>query len=185
MMLITQPNLFSLYEVVTDNDKDNDENYTPLYVVKPFRDLVGGFHLDAFSCAKANQIIQAKTFWTKADDAFSMDLTEFFNKWFNPPYSKGNIERAVELVLSYAHIGNSFLLTNSNTSSNWFLDAQNYSVCYLTFNHRIPFTNPNNDRQNKDSGNMKSQTLFYFGVDYTPKQIKACCKHLGNVSVTI
>ena len=75
MMLITQPNLFSLYEVVTQEDKDNDENYTPEKYVKPFRDLVGGFHLDAFSCARANAIIQAKTYWTKADDAFSKDLT--------------------------------------------------------------------------------------------------------------
>jgi len=185
VQLITQPNLFSMHLVVTEEDKDNDENYTPEKYVKPFRDLVGGFDLDAFSCARANAIIQAKTYWTKADDAFSKDLTEFYNKWFNPPYSKGNIERAVELVLSYAHIGNSFLLTNSNTSSNWFIDAQNYSVCQLTFNHRIEFTNPKNDGLKKKSGNDTSQTLFYFGVDYTPKQIKACCKHLGNVSVTI
>ncbi len=183
-MIAIQENLFTLDCFLTNEDEKNDENYTPHYIVEPFRDLVKGFHLDPFSNFRANQIIQAETYWTKADDAFSKDWSQYQNKWINPPYSKGNIERAVELVLSYAHIGNSFLLTNSNTSSNWFLDAQNYSVCYLTFNHRIPFMNPKNDRQNKDSGNMKSQTLFYFGK-LTPKRFKACCKHLGNVSVTI
>lgn len=183
-MIATQPNLFDISLVLTDEDKNNDNNYTPLYIVEPFRNLVGGFHLDAFSCLQANQIIQAETYWTKSDDAFSKDLTPYQNKWFNPPYSKGNIARAVEMVLTYAHIGNSFLLTNSNTSSNWFLDAQKYCVCYLTFDHRIPFINPNNDRQNIDSGNMKSQTLFYFG-NLTAKRFKACCKHLGNVSVVI
>jgi phage N-6-adenine-methyltransferase len=184
-VIALQPNLFSMSLVVTEEDKDNDENYTPDRIVKPFRDLIGGFHLDAFSCARANEIIQAKRYFTKADDAFSQDLTEFYNKWFNPPYSKGNIDRAVEMVLSYAHIGNSFLLVNSNTSSNWFIDAQRYCVCQLTFDQRIEFTNPKNDGTKKDSGNTKGQTLFYFGVDYTPKQIKACCGHLGNVSVTI
>ncbi len=183
-MYAVQPNLFPLELVLTGEDKDNDENYTPLEIVKPFRTLANGFDLDPFSCLRANHIIQAKTYWTKADDAFSKDWTPYQNKWVNPPYSKGNIERAVELVLTYAHIGNSFLLTNSNTSSNWYLDAQNYCVCYLTFNHRILFTNPKNDRQNKDSGNMKSQTLFYFGK-FTPQQFKASCKHLGNVSVVV
>ena len=50
MMLATQPNLFALSLVLTDEDKANDENYTPTSIVKPFRDLVGGFDLDPFSC---------------------------------------------------------------------------------------------------------------------------------------
>jgi phage N-6-adenine-methyltransferase len=183
-MLATQPNLFDISSVLADDDKDNDENYTPLYAVEPFRNLVKGFHLDPFSCLRANQIIQAETYWTKADDAFSKDWTPYQNKWINPPYSKGNIEKAVESALSYAHIGNSFLLTNSNTSSNWFLDAQKYSVAYLTFDHRLEFTNPKNDGKKKDSGNAKGQTLFYFGK-LTAKRFKTCCKHLGNISITI
>lgn len=183
-MVAIQENLFSLEGILTAEDEKNDENYTPYYVVEPFRELVKGFDLDPFSCIKANQIIQAKQFWTKADDAFSKDWTPHLNKWVNPPYSKGNIERAVEMVLSYAHIGHSFLLTNSNTSSDWYLNAQHYCVAYLTFDHRIPFFNPNKLEQNKSSGNMKSQTLFYFGK-FTAKKFKTCCKHLGNVSVVI
>ena len=183
--MIIQPNLFALDSVLIDEDAENDENYTPLAIVAPFRDLVGGvFDLDPFSCLRANQNIQASTYWIKADDAFARDWTPYQRKWVNPPYSKGNIERAVENVLSYAHIGHSFLLVNSNTSSNWFLDAQNYSTAYLTFNHRIPFLNPNKPNQNKGSGNAKSQTLFYFGK-FTANQFKACCNHLGNVSVVI
>lgn len=183
-MIAIQNNLFSLEHILTSEDKKNDENYSPLYAVEPFRDLVNGFDLDPFSCLRANQVIQAKTFWTKFDDAFSKDWTPYQNKWINPPYSKGNIDRAVETVLSYAHIGNSFLLTNSNTSSKWFQDAQSYCVCYLTFNHRLEFTNPKNDAIEKESGNAKGQTLFYFGK-LTPKRFKACCKHLGNVSTVI
>jgi phage N-6-adenine-methyltransferase len=184
IMITLQPNLFSLSLVLNADDKENDENYTPNEIVKPFRDLVNGFDLDPFSCDRANQIIQARNFWTKSDDAFSQDWSNYQNKWVNPPYSKGNIDRAVENVLSYAHIGNTFLLTNSNTSSKWFQDAQNYCVCYLTFNHRIEFTNPKNDGLKKDSGNAKGQTLFCFGK-LTPKAFKACCKHLGNVSIVV
>ena len=50
MMVATQLNLFSLHLVLTEKDKANDENYTPDYVVKPFRDLVGSFDFDPFSC---------------------------------------------------------------------------------------------------------------------------------------
>ena len=182
-MITLQPNLFDISSVLTSEDKENDENYTPWYVVEPFSNLVGGFDLDIFSCARANKIIQAKHYFTKADDALSQDLTNYYNKWGNPPFSE--MDKAVEKILSYAHIGNSFLLCNSNTSSNWFLDAQRYCVCQLTFDHRIEFTNPKNDGLKKQSGNRHSQTLFYFGVDFTPKRIKACCQHLGNVSITI
>ena len=182
--MLIQDNLFPLSPVLISEDKFNDENYTKEYVVKPFRDLVNGFDLDPFSCERANQIIQASTFWTKADDAFSKDWSLYSKKWINPPYSKGLIEKAVAMVLSYSRIGDSFLLTNSNTSSDWYLEAQKCCTCYLTFNHRLEFTNPKNDGKKTNSGNDSSQTLFYFG-DRTPQQIKAVCGHLGNISITI
>ena len=182
--MLIQNNLFPLSSVIIEDDEFNDENYTKEYVVKPFRDLVDGFDLDPFSCDRANQIIQALTFWTKADDAFSKDWSTYRNKWINPPYSKGLIERAVAMTIGYSHIGNSFLLTNSNTSSDWYLEAQKRCTCYLTFNHRLEFTNPKNDGKKKKSGNDASQTLFYFG-DRTPQQIKTSCGHLGNISITI
>jgi hypothetical protein len=184
-MLAIQENLFPLYIVSSnDEDKDNDENYTPEYIVQPFRDLVGGFDLDVFSCARANEVIQAKHYFTKQNNAFIQDLTPYKNKWFQPPYSRGNMAKAVELLLAYAHIGNSFLLSNSNTSSDWFITAQTYCTAMLTINHRIEFTNPKNDGIKKDSGNSKGQSVFYFG-ELSPQQFKACCKHLGNVSVVI
>ena len=184
MIIATQPNLFALSLVLTDEDKANDENYTPTSIVKPFRNLVGGFDLDPFSCDRANQTIQARTFWTKSDDAFSQDWSQYENKWVNPPYSKGNIDKAIAYAIAVADIGNTFILTNSNTSSNWFLAAQRNCVCYLTFKHRIEFTNPKNDGQKKKSGNDTSQTLFYFGK-FTPREFKACCDHLGNVAIVI
>ncbi len=80
-MIAIQENLFTLDCVLTNDDESNDENYTSYYVVEPFRELVKGFHLDPFSCLRANQVIQAQTFWTKADDAFSRDWTPYLNKW--------------------------------------------------------------------------------------------------------
>ena len=179
-----QNNLFPLSLVTVNEDEFNDENYTKEYVVKPFRDLVNGFDLDPFSCDRANQIIQSSTFWTKADDAFSKDWSLYHTKWINPPYSKGLIEKAVAMTISYSHIGHSFLLTNSNTSSDWYLEAQKNSKCYLTFNHRLEFTNPKNDGKKKKSGNDASQTLFYFG-NLIPQEFKKTCQHLGNISVII
>ena len=183
-MIAIQPNLFALKSVLTEEDKLNDDNYTPDYIVKPFRELVGGFDLDPFSCERANQIVKASNFWAKSDDAFSQDWSKYKNKWVNPPYSKGNIDRAVEYVLHYSHIGNTFLLTNSNTSSHWFQIALNSCNAYLLFNHRIEFTNPKNDELKKDSGNAKGQTLFYFGKRNLI-EFKQSCQHLGTISIAI
>jgi phage N-6-adenine-methyltransferase len=156
------------------SDLNNDENYTPENIIKPFREFVGGFDLDPFSNAIANQTVQAKTYWTKEDDAFSKAWSPYLKKWVNPPYSKGNIERAVRLVLAHHGIGSTFLLTNSNTSSSWYQDCLSCCSAFLLFGRRINFYNPSKPDQN---GNAKSQTLFYFG-DETERLISEC-SYLG------
>ena len=168
-----------------DEDKANDENYTPTHIVEPLITLIGQpFDLDVFSCERANQVIKAKHYFTKRDDAFSQDLTSYQNKFFQPPFSM--MDRATELLLEYAHIGNSFMLCNSNTSSDWFLDCQNYSQCYLTYKKRIDFTNPKLDGTGKKQDNNRaSQTLFLFSETIAPHQFKKALNHLGNVGKTI
>ena len=64
------------------------------------------------------------------------------------------------------------------------MDSETWLDIRELFKCRLEFTNPKNDGKKKKSGNDTSQTLFYFGK-LTAKRFKACCKHLGNVSVVI
>ena len=149
-------------------DPHNDDNYTPSDYVSYFRDLFGYFDLDPFSCAAANQTVEASTYWTKDDDALTKDWSKYKLKWCNPPYS--NMDRCIAKILEYKHIGNTFVLTNSNTDSDWYQNAARATKdngAYLLFNKRIEFVNSKRilrkQLTGKGSGNNKGQTLFYYG----------------------
>ena len=150
------------------SDPHNDDNFTPSDYVNYFRKFVGYFDLDPFSCAAANQTVEASTYWTKDDDALTKDWSKYQFKWCNPPYS--NMERCIAKILEYKHIGHTFVLTNSNTDSDWYqnaVQATKQGGAYLLFNKRIEFINSKRilrkQQTGKGSGNNKGQTLFYYG----------------------
>lgn len=153
---------------VDGSDPSNDENYTPEDYVNYFRDFVGYFDLDPFSCAAANETVQASTYWTKEDDALTKDWSKFDHKWCNPPYS--DMDRCIAKILTYKHRGHTFVLTNSNTDSDWYqqaVRATKHNGAYMLFNKRIEFINSKRilrkQQTGKGSGNSKGQTLFYYG----------------------
>ena len=150
------------------SDPSNDENYTPEYYIKFFRDLFGQFDLDGFSCAAANQTVQALKYFTKEDDALSQDFSIYTNKFFNPPYS--DMDRCIAKILAYKHIGSTLILVNSNTDSNWYqksVKETRNNGAYLLFKKRIEFVNTKRilrkQLTGKGSGNNKGQTMFCYG----------------------
>lgn len=165
--MITQ--LALLPNIYNDNsDPHNDDNFTPSDYVDYFREFVGYFDLDPFSCAAANETVQASTYWTKEDDALSKIWSKYQHKWCNPPYS--DMDRCIAKILTYKHIGHTFVLTNSNTDSDWYqsaVKATKENGAYLLFNKRIEFINSKRilrkQQTGKGSGNNKGQTLFYYG----------------------
>lgn len=150
------------------SDPHNDDNFTPEDYVKPFRIFLGHFDLDPFSCAAANETVQASTYWTKEDDALSKIWSMYQHKWCNPPYS--DMDRCIAKILAYKHIGHTFILVNSNTDSDWYqsaIQATKENGAYLLFKRRIEFINSKRilrkQQTGKGSGNNKGQTLFYYG----------------------
>jgi phage N-6-adenine-methyltransferase len=165
--MITQLALLPNIEI-DGSDPHNDDNFTPSDYVDYFRDFVGCFDLDPFSCAAANQTVGASTYWTKEDDALTKDWSKYQLKWCNPPYS--DMDRCIAKILSYKHIGSTLILANSNTDSDWYQDAVQATKengAYLLFNKRIEFLNSKRilrkQMTGKGSGNNKGQTLFYYG----------------------
>ncbi len=155
-----------------------DENYTPSDFVGIWRDFMGGFDLDPFSCEQANQAIQASTYWTVGDDALSKDWSGYTRKWVNPPYSRGMIAPCVAKAIEYVDEGTTLILVNSSTSAKWYQRLLNEcsAVCFLS--RRLQFTSPSRPYGNS---NRYDQTLFYFG-SFSDDFAKTCSlNYLGRV----
>ena len=167
---------------IPDKEKGN-ENYTPDYVLESCRKFLGNFDLDPFSNAIANKSVQAKTFWTKDDNALTQDWTAYKKKWVNPPYWKLSKDGCIDKILFYRAIGETLLLVNSSTSAKWFHKCMNACDAYLHPFKRIPFYNPYRELEEaqgkrKKSGNEYDQTLFYFGD--RPLEFAEALSNLGN-----
>ena len=64
-----------------------DERYTPQYLIEAAREILGDILLDPCSCKKAQELIQARTYWTVDDDGLSQEWRGFNKIWINWPYS--------------------------------------------------------------------------------------------------
>ena len=65
-----------------NQDSGDVEWYTPPEILDVARAVLGGFDLDPFSCAVANERVQAARFFTKEDDALKQE-------WFGRVWMKG------------------------------------------------------------------------------------------------
>lgn len=84
------------------HSSETSEHYTPRAIVEAARATLGGvIDLDPFSCAKANEVVQARHFYGEEEDGFAMQYAG--NVFVNPPGGKyaitaaGDVVRAVDL----------------------------------------------------------------------------------------
>lgn len=99
----------------------SDEWYTPSHVIEPARRLMDGIDLDPASCETANRTVQAKRFYTEADDGLSQPWSG--RVWLNPPYSQPLLNRFVAKLLAEhdaGHVAAAVLLVNAATDTVWF-----------------------------------------------------------------
>lgn len=159
----------------------NNECYTPSWFIEPIRNFAGTFHLDPFSCDKANEIVKAENYLWESINGLSYDWLEYSsvdypNFWVNPPYSRDLIAKCVEKTLSYVGKAEIFLLVNSSTSSKWYQKCVAKCNAVLFPSKRIQFHNPYKEMKHR---NEYDQTLFYFGKH--PYRFRSQCQKLGSV----
>ena len=143
------------------NNSGNNEWYTPSNIIESARKVLGSIDTDPASCTKANETVQARTFWTKEDSG--LEKSWFGNVWMNPPYSGSLVKSFSAKFLQEYLNGNTvqgFILVNNATETQWgnsLLSACN-GVCFMK--KRIKFL----DIDNKPSGApLQGQMLLYFG----------------------
>ena len=107
------------------------EWYTPKHIIE-FAEHVFGNHadLDPASCASANNIIQARRYFTEQDDGLrQIWMTDQRNPtvWCNPPYGRGNTVykwwRKMKAEFDAGHFNAGIFLANSKTETRWFQEA--------------------------------------------------------------
>lgn len=136
---------------------DSDERYTPAEWVELAREVMGGIDLDPASCAAANEIVEATTFFDL--EANGLEREWLGRVWNNWPFSAGNMPRfAAKLFeeIDAKRVEQAIVLTNADTGAGWFQDlgGRADSTCFPK--GRINFIDA-------PRGNWLSQAFFYFG----------------------
>lgn len=136
----------------------NIENYTPSWIVKKVKEVMGEIDLDPASCDFAQKKVKAKRYLTERDDALREDVDWNGRIFLNPPYAAGVIDRFVEKLVS-SSFDEAILLTNNNTDTKWFYAAAISAQVVCFTSGRINFYTEEIEKTLPTNG----QTFFYFG----------------------
>jgi phage N-6-adenine-methyltransferase len=141
------------------NARSNNIWYTPSDYIESARSVLDMIDLDPASSKEANEVIEARHFFTEEDNGL---IQNWYGKvWLNPPYGRIASEFVAKLLDEYrnGNVQEAILLINSNTTdTNWFQPLWNYTLCFT--DHRIDFCSPNNK---KAQGSTHGSVFVYFG----------------------
>jgi phage N-6-adenine-methyltransferase len=144
-------------------EHDSDEYYTPLEVLDDARAVLGVIDLDPATCEIAQRRVQARTFYTKAEDGLAREWNG--RTWLNPPYSNPLGSRFAEkLIAEYlsGRVTAAILLQNAGTDTAWFHSLAKLGTICLT-RGRLGFYRDDDGKLLNQ--NRMGQVFFYLGPD--------------------
>ncbi len=145
---------------VTHNSGQN-EWYTPREFIEAARRAMGSLDTDPASNLKAQEWVQARTFYTKEDSGLERPWSG--NVWLNPPYAQPLIGQFCDKAVhefEAQHIQQAIVLVNNGTETRWGqrLLSSCTAVCFPT--GRIKFLNSAGEPKNTP---LQGQMLVYLG----------------------
>lgn len=152
---IAFPDLLNPREL--DAGDESDGWYTPPWLIVRVRAFLGEIDTDPATCAAAQAIVQAATWYTEAEDGL---VHSWYGRlWLNPPYS-GPTKWTDKAVAHYrsGDVSEALILTNSYTETGWW---QRLAACgaVLFFSGRMNFWHP----EKTATQNRTGQTMVYLG----------------------
>ena len=109
----------------------SDDWYTPPPVVEAARTVMGGIDLDPASCAEANRVVRATTWWDETDSPLTRRW--FGRVWLNPPFGlMSRFGETFRYQWESGHLTSGCMLVVFSPSNlaDWVLDSAD-SVCFL------------------------------------------------------
>jgi hypothetical protein len=136
------------------------EWHTPQEILAPVRQVLGEIDLDPASCAMAQTRVQARTYYTLADDGLTHPWHGTI--FLNPPYKHAEVTRFIAKLfqeLDAGHTTEAILVVNNVTQTDWFqaVATRAEAVCFP--DGKIPFLHATKDGLHPCSG----QAICYFG----------------------
>lgn len=154
---------------------DGDEYGTPGWLIDLERELMGDIDLDPASNPRSQEIVQAKRYYTRAEDALAFERDWYGRVHLNPPYSRGAVEEFVAKLLR-EKVEQACVLVNSSTETGWYQSLVETRFPFLLFHRRIGFLGPDNAPCDQ---NRYAQTMFFLGCEQS--QVKDIFGHLGQI----
>jgi len=138
-----------------------NEWFTPADWIERAREALGEIDLDPASHAIAQQTVQAKNFFTIADNG--LGRAWFGRIWLNPPYHRAMLSSFVAKLVEEVASGRAqqaILLTHNYTDTEWFHAAARFARAICFPRGRVRFLSPAGDECSPTQG----QAFFYFGA---------------------
>jgi ParB family chromosome partitioning protein len=162
-----------------------DEWYTPSEIIEKAREAMGSIDTDPASCAKANETVGARHFYTREVSGLIENHRWQGNVWLNPPYGRGDasargfINRLI-IERGKGNVAQAITCLNSRSShSLWFEPVWAHASVHLMYRGRIKFIGT--DPERGASSPTICSILSYFGDN--PQRFAEVFRPFGNIVV--
>lgn len=145
---------------VSNNSGDN-EWYTPKEIIESAKAVMGDIDIDPASSKEANEIIQARKYYTTIEDGLCQEWAG--RVWLNPPYSQPGIMNfmlKLKQEITEKRTTSALVLVNNATETEWFQILAKICVAICFPSGRLKFWSPD-----KVSVPLQGQAIAYIGMD--------------------
>jgi DNA N-6-adenine-methyltransferase (Dam) len=146
------------------NNSGKFEWFTPPAIIAAATRVMGSIDLDPCSTAEANEVVQAKTFYTQQDNGLDKDWAG--TVFLNPPYASDLVTAFCAKLAQHHAAGDvpmAITLTTNATETAWWQNLATWSAGLCFPRGRIRFWEPGHDPEELSLSPLQGHSLMFLG----------------------